>query len=456
MNINTRNRWTYGLGAIGRDNVYCLVTTYLIFYLTDIVQVSAKTLWWVTVIILLIRILDIPRDPILGMVVDNTRGKWGRFKPWIAIGTVTTGIFTVLLYTKYPVPELFFIIIFAFFYLLWDLSFSINDVAYLALMPTLSVEQKERERITSVQRTCSYFGTYITMACIIPVTAAFGSITGSMTDGWFYFAIMASIAMFLTQCITILGVKETGLVDVQYRRTSLKDIFLIIVKNDQLVSIIITILLLNVGNITVAGLGIYYFKYINGNAELYPVFSIIIGIAQMAIMFFLPKIREKISRASFFKASILFTIGGYIILFVTPPRLFGLVCLAGILIFSGNASSLLVAWMYLVDSIDYGHWKMKKRNDSVTISVSSFANKMGSALANGIIGTVVIFSGIRDTALDMNSTSSRGIIIKLAMTVFPALCMLAGYFVYIQKYKIDDIFHEKILRDLLKSGELRR
>ena len=79
-----RNIYAFGLGTIGRDMVYAMVTMYLIFYLTDFLGVSDATLWWINGIILLARIFDAANDPVMGVIVDNTRTKYGKFKPWIA------------------------------------------------------------------------------------------------------------------------------------------------------------------------------------------------------------------------------------------------------------------------------------------------------------------------------------------------------------------------------------
>lgn len=81
-----RNKYTFGLGTIGRDMVYSMVSMYLIYYLTDIIELPTSTLWWITVIVLCARIFDALNDPIMGVIVDNTKTRFGKFKPWIALG----------------------------------------------------------------------------------------------------------------------------------------------------------------------------------------------------------------------------------------------------------------------------------------------------------------------------------------------------------------------------------
>ncbi|NLW10732.1 MAG: sugar transporter, partial [Clostridiaceae bacterium] len=113
---DTRNRITFGLGTIGRDMLYSLVSMYLIFYLTDILHTDSKTLWWLTGIILFARVFDALNDPIMGTIVDNTRSRFGKFKPWILIGALLSGLFTILLFTDMELSGSSYAIAFAIIY----------------------------------------------------------------------------------------------------------------------------------------------------------------------------------------------------------------------------------------------------------------------------------------------------------------------------------------------------
>lgn len=82
------NRYFFGLGTVGRDMLYALVSMYLVFYLTEILDLSDATMWWLTGVFTVLRIFDAVNDPFMGYVVDNTKSRYGKFKPWIAIGGV--------------------------------------------------------------------------------------------------------------------------------------------------------------------------------------------------------------------------------------------------------------------------------------------------------------------------------------------------------------------------------
>jgi melibiose permease/lactose/raffinose/galactose permease len=448
------NRYTFGFGAIGRDYVYHLITVFYIYYLTDVLKVASNTLLWITVSIIIVRLIGIPRDPILGMLVDNTRTKIGRFKPWIAIGSIFSAIFTVLLFTNFYMNEFLFIVFFLLFYLLWDTSYSLNDVAYLALIPTLSLDQKEREKITTIQRIFSYIGTYMLMVCIIPLTSQIATMTSGVQKSWFFLAVICAAGMIFSQAVTFFGVDENSKLIQVGPKVSIKKLLNIILKNDQLMIMSTVAILFNIANFSNIGLWIYYFKYIYGNEVIYSFFSFMVGLAQIITLIILPVLRSKISRSLLYKIYLIGIMIGYLFLFFQKDSSLILITVSAIFIYSGTVGSGVILWMFLVDSIDYGHWKMGNRYDGVTVSVFSFLNKMGSALSNVIVSLVIIISGIKNSNAIMHITNSSVISIKLFMTLFPAVCILCGYILYTKKFKIDSNFHSKILEDLQERGAI--
>src|SRR5690554_3130984 len=124
--------------------VYAMVTMYLIFFLTDILGVSSATLWWINGIILLARIFDAANDPIMGVIVDNTKTKYGKFKPWIAFGAFVSGIITILLFTDFGLTGTAFVVVFGLFYFLWGITYTTNDISYWSMLPSLSMNQQDR------------------------------------------------------------------------------------------------------------------------------------------------------------------------------------------------------------------------------------------------------------------------------------------------------------------------
>ena len=127
---------------------------------------------------------------------------------------------------------------------------------------------------------------------------------------------------------------------------------------------------------------------------------------------------------------------------------------AGLLLFMGQAFIQLLMLVFLADTIEYGQWKLGRRNDSVSFSLQPFINKMGGAVGSGITGATIIISGINDAADATEVTTEGLVILKTSMLVLPLICIAAGYLVYHFKYRIDQKFFEQIVSDLRERGEI--
>ena len=172
------NRYMFGLGTIGRDMLYTIVSMYLLFFLTDILDLPDSTMWWMTGAMTILRIFDAVNDPIMGFLVDNTRSRFGKFKPWIVIGGILGGIFTVLLFVDFGLKGAGYVTMFVVIYLLWDLTYGANDIAYWSMHPSLTLDQKEREKTGSFARICANIGLFTTVVAILPITNALAVIKG--------------------------------------------------------------------------------------------------------------------------------------------------------------------------------------------------------------------------------------------------------------------------------------
>jgi sugar (glycoside-pentoside-hexuronide) transporter len=450
-----QNRLTFGLGTFGRDMVYSLVSMYLIFYLTDVINLSTSTLWWIAGIILAARIFDALNDPIMGCIVDNTRTRWGKFKPWIVIGMPVSAVVTVLLFTDFGLTETAYIITFAVFYLLWGISYTIHDISYWSMLPSLSIDQKEREKIGAIARICANIGLFLVVAGIVPLTNILGDRFGGLQKGYFVFAMIVSLIMAAGMCITLFGVKEAALINDRKQGTPLKELIRIIVKNDQLFFTAIAMSLFMIGYTTTASFGLYFFKYAYGDEGMYPIFAMVLGVSQITALAIFPLFSKRFDRKTLFTGAIILISAGYIIFFFAPVTTMIFIGIGGTLIFVGQSFVQLLMLMFLADSVDYGHWKLGKRNDSITFSLQPLINKMGGAIAGGIVSAVIIVSGIKEAKTAVEVTKGGLLMMKLAMLIFPLVCIAASYFICRFKYKIDSRFYEQILSDLRARGELK-
>ncbi len=443
-----KNKWTFGLGTVGRDMMYTMISMYLMFYLTDVLQLSDDVLWWVTGIILAARVFDAFNDPIMGVIVDNTSSKYGKFKPWICIGAVLASIFTVLLFTDFGLTGTKFIVVFGLIYVLWGISFTINDISYWSMLPSLSQDLREREQMGSVARICASIGLFSVVTLIVPITEMLGGIFGSLQKGYFVLAIIIVVIMISFQSITVFGVKESRLQTEKKESTSLKELVRIIFQNDQLLVTAVAMALFMIGYSTTTSFGIYYFKYIYGDEGMYSIFALILGVSQLFALAIFPMIAARFPRKKIYSFATILVLAGYVIFFFAPTNTMIFIGAAGLLLFIGQAFIQVMMLMFLTDSVEYGEWKFRKRNDSVTFSLQPFINKMGGAVASGVTGAIVIISGMSTAQTAADMTASGVFIVKAAMMILPLICIVVGFFIYRSKYILDEEMYKKIIADL--------
>jgi len=480
-----RNRLTFGLGTIGRDMVYSMISMFLIFYLTDILDVPNNVLWWINGIMLACRVFDALNDPIMGVIVDNTRSRWGKFKPWIAFGALTSGIVTVLLFTDFGLENAQFIVAFGILYLFWGITFTTNDISYWSMLPALSMDQKEREKIGAVARICANVGLFIVVAGIDPITKAIGAAVGSMKQAYFIFAIGIVAVMWIGQLITLFGVKEQKVFK-QEEVTTLKGMFIAIFKNDQLLFTAIAMVLFMIGYDTTTSFGLYFFKYAYGDAGMFSIFAGILGVSQILALSIFPLFSKRFNRRALYTGATILVVAGYVLFFFAPMDML-FIGPAGILIFIGEAFIQLLMLMFLADTVEYGQWKLGKRNESVTFALQPFINKMGGAIAGWVVGATAIISGINDAEKVVQLAEEKGIeaalqaaqgsakitvmeganglqailtpngmlVLKISMLILPLLLILIGYLVYRSKYKIDAEMYGRIVAELKERGDIK-
>ena len=455
-----RNKICFGLGTVGRDALYSLVSMYLLVHLTDVVTFSDKGLAAVGVLLTCFGVFDAVIDPFVGAIVDNTKTRWGKFKPWILIGMIGTGVLTVLMFHNFKMSETNHIILLGVTYLLFSIFFSLNDIAYWSLMPAISKDQQVREGVGAFARICANVGMFAMVLIYLNVPGFFPN--KSARDAYFLFAIIIAFIMWFFQSVTLFGVKEDRSQLENSEKTTLKDLIRALAGNDQLLVTALSMVLFMIGYCTTTGFGTYYFKYAYKDEGMYMVFAAVLAVAQLTALSVFPLFRKKFSRKQLYTGSMIVVAVSYIVFFLSFEWL-PLVVLAGLGLFFAQAFIQLLMLLFLADAVEYGEWKLGKRNEAASFAVQPFINQFGGAVSKGIVSFTLIISGLNAIA---NSIAQAGEnqdlikqiieatpdssvwIMKLSMMILPLICILIGFVLYQKKFIIDEKFYAKIVSDL--------
>ncbi len=467
------NRFCFGLGTLGRDAVYTLISMYLITYLTETVGLGNAELAIIGGLMVAFRIFDALNDPIMGTIVDNTKTRFGKFKPWIIFGSIMSGLLTVLLFCDFGLSGGAYIAVFAVCYLLWGMAYTTNDIAYWSMMPAITKDRKLREGIGAIARICANIGMFAVVVLYTMVPDLFAM---PPKRAYLVFAVILVLLMWGFQLFTLFGVKEERRdSDIPTERTTLRGMITALAKNDQLMIAAVAMALFMIGYCTTTSFGVYYFKYACGDEGTYMLFAAVLGVAQLTALSVFPLFSKKFSRRQLYFGSMLTVVVSYIVFFLSFEKL-ALIVISGLALFFAQAFIQLLMLLFLADAVEYGEWKLGRRNESVSFAVQPFINKLGGAVGTGVVTATLIISGINpvsqkiaaledslalatdpaeisniqaeiDACIAGVSDSSIWIM-KIAMMILPLICILAGFVIYQRRFKIDEAEYEKIIGEL--------
>ncbi len=445
-----RTQLSFGLGTLGRDMVAAMVSLYLIYYLTDVVGVSNGQLAAITTIIVALRIFDAVNDPVMGVIVDNTHTRWGKFKPWIAIGAGLWGAATLLLFAGLPVSGEGFIVVFFIGYLIWGISYTINDISFYGMLPSLSRNLKEREGIAVVARIMANIGLFSVVVGIVPITEWLTGSLGSPQKAWFLFAAVTVAIMLVFQSLTLIFTKQKVVAATPH--TPIRELFRIIGRNDQLLWVTVAMVLFMAGYTATTSLGIYYFEYIYGDLGMYAIFAGILGVAQLSGLAIFPLVSARLTRRQIHAlASAMCTVG--LAVFALAGSSMIIIGVAGVLLFMGQAFIQLLMLLYIADCVEYGEWKLGKRTESITFSLQPFIYKSSNALGTSMVGLALLISGVNQAESAADITVGGQLAFKVVMMAVPMVLVIISWAVLRRTYTLDEGRYTEIVAELRAREE---
>ena len=599
MELKFKEKAAYGLGAVGKDMVYMLSASYVLYYFQDILGVSAIAMG---VILLVARIFDAFNDPIMGIIVAKTKTKWGKFRPWLLIGTITNAVILILMFSAPPSLDGKGLVAYAAVtYILWGVTYTMMDIPYWSMIPAFTKGGKEREGLSALARSCAGVGsalvTIITVMAVsaigtamtgkskdsitrdftseetnftayviqldddsnptstmtpylngfnnlkvtlkgtekvfkdevvftdensdvdlilngveaktskieyvadsiddVNVAVAFyvdkeaydkitksGMLTGELTMssnievervGFKYFSMVVGILFVIFIIVTCVCIKEKSSVDME--TASVGQMFKALVQNDQAMTIVLTIVLVNTATYITSNLLIYFFKYDlagsnwQGNYTLFNTFAG--GIQIIAMMAFFPLLRKAFNTLKIFYICVFSAIGGYIILLAMAlsgtKNVFPFF-VPGFFIMGAVGILNVIVTIFLANTVDYGEYKNKRRDESVIFSMQTFVVKLASGIA-ALVASICLtvfniqensdsemtFQSLIDKIEDLKNNvvekidSSAVTGLRMVMTMTPIFVLIIALIVFRAKYKLTDEKLEEISNEIHRA-----
>lgn len=437
--ITFKTKLSYGLGALGKDFACAPIYIFLMFYFTDVAGLPAA---FVGTIFLAARVIDAITDPMMGMIVDNTRSKFGKFRPWIVIGTLLNAVALIALFSTHMFEGTTLYIYAAAAYIIWGLTYTIMDIPYWSLIPALSSSREEREKLVVWPRLFASLAWFVTGTYGLHIVGKLGN--GDQGEGFFNVAILIAVLFVMSAFLIARNVREKASAQEMQKaeKFRFKDVLEIIGKNDQLKALIGSILSFQVANLLVGGFAIYYFSYALGNADLFPIYMMVAGIAEVAGVFLFPRIAAFLPRKYLWNIACGFPIVSCLTIlvmgFISPGNAI-LIGIAGATIKFGVGIANALQTVMLADVVDYGEHKTGRRSESVIFSVQTMLVKFAGAAGGFIVGMGLTVIGY---VPNVEQSASTIFGLEVMMVGIPAVLMAISAVIYKRYYRLHEGFNK--------------
>lgn len=452
MKVEKKTKYFFGIGGFGKDMMFAMSTIMSIYFIAY-VGISAA---FVGIMFLAVRVFDAINDPIMGWISDNTKSRWGKFRPWILVGTILNAI--VLLFVFYKpdlaVDSISMLIYITVFYMLWGVTYTLMDIPFWALIPALSDDQKERESTTTIVRLFTSLGFFVISAPFIIVVTLLGGgeSRNEMLHGFFLLAIIVSVIFLISQIILITKVKENITVE-NTEKITLKGMFSLLKANDQLFVVVVVMLVANFALFTTAGMSFFYIKYDLGKLHLLFPFLAAGGTIQLAGILLYPLLSKKYPRKKIFNMYINFQVVAFILLLINALILGNNITFLfafGAIVFFWQGTMQVMQTVLLADTVEYGEVVTKRRSESIIFALQTFIAKLATGLSVAVVGVGLAIIGfvpeVQEQAVVQTEVTIYGI--RLIMFVLPIFALMLSKYIFNKKHFIDEQKYANILEEL--------
>ena len=466
MKLGLKEKTAFGIGAIGKDMVYMLSASYVLYYFQDILGVSAVAMG---VILMAARIFDAFNDPIMGVVVAKTKTKWGKFRPWLLIGTLTNAVFLYLMFAAPVSLDAKGLVAYAAVtYIMWGVTYTMMDIPFWSMIPAFTEGGKERESLTTLARSCAGVGSAIVSIFTVKIVHSIGSsVMGINAEsdeitkqalyelertGFRWFALIVAVVFIVFEVLCCLAIKEKSSVEME--TVSVGQMFKALIQNDQAMAVVVTLVMVNSALYITSNLVIYFFKYDIGGVKWYDNYTLFNtvggGVQILAMMLLYPILRKFFTNFKIFYISIGMSILGYVILLVMASanvKTIEPLLIPAVLIMASTGINNVIVTIFLANTVDYGEMKNNRRDESVIFSMQTFVVKLASGLAIFLASIALQIFNLKggdtteaekslDLSLNVPAASKMGL--RLFMSVLPILGLIFALFWFKKRYILTD------------------
>lgn len=425
-------RFSYGCGDYGCNIIYTAMSTFLLFYYTDYAGVNALA---VGTIMMLSRVFDGISDIIMGILVDRTKSRFGKARPWLLRMCIPFALSGVLLFS---VPAGWastakLVYVFITYNLTSTVIYTAINVPYSSLNALMTQDPYERSVLSIFRNLLATAGTLTINMVTLPLVEFFGDNAAAWTKTFCVLGLLAVAAFLINFFGTRERVKASG-ADGRTQDVPIKAGILALFKNKYWIMMTCVLALFFLNYSVNGGTTVFYAKDILGNRDLVSTINGIFNIVQIAGMFFIAMLVKKLGKRNVFAIGlVLNTIGMLLLNFFGSTMV--MIVISSIIRGIGNACGGATMWAMVSDTIDYGEWKTGYRTEGLVNSACSFGYKIGNGVGSALLGLILDIGGyVGEAAVQTASalTSIRICFVWIPVAVY-VICLIIMMFWHLDK-----------------------
>lgn len=436
--LKFKNYLGYGLGSVAQNISFSVIGFYLLYFYTDVAGISVAA---VGTMFLISRIWDAINDPIIGVIVDKSNTRWGKFRPFILLSALPLGLSTMLCFTSPdfgPTGKLIYAYV---TYILFGMMFTVCNIPYSALTSVMTQDTHEREKLTFYRQAVgATLGVIIAALVARPLVDVLGK--NSIATGWQQAMMLMGIFITFFLFVCYATSKEEN-VSEKREKINVKDSISMVLRNKPLIRLMFSFILTFAVNSVSTAVGLYYLKYYLHREDLFIILALTGIISTIIIMPFMLGMIRKFGKKRVFLFALFTGMIIHIIKFLLPPdpMLFIIVSMLGGMSFAPLG---IVQYAFVPETIEYGEWKTGVRAEGFVNSIVGFAYKLGMAAGGIIPGFVFAVTGY---VANVEQTPLALWGIRALTGLIPAILLLICFISFF-KYELVEERCESIMQEL--------
>ena len=441
--LSVKEKIGYGMGDAASHIVFDNVMLYMMFFYTDIFGIPAG---FVGTMFLLARALDAISDPVMGLVADRTRSRWGKFRPWIIFGALPFGIVCVFAYSTPDLSLTGKMVYAAITYTLLTLMYTVVNIPYCALGGVVTSDPQQRISLQSWRFVLATAGGMLSTVLMMPLVNLIGGEDKAL--GFQGGIAVLSVVAFLMLAFCFFTTKER--VQTPPNTTPMREDLRDILQNDQW-RVVGILTILNILAVSVrGGAMMYYVTWIMGSPALFTAFLTTYCVGNLfGSALAKPLTDWKCKVSVFWWTNAALAVLSFAMFFVplhASVLMFVFIFVIGVL----HQLVTPIQWVMMSDTVDYGEWRNGKRLTGISFAGTLFVLKLGLAIGGALIGWMLAGGGYNAAATTQNS-ATISIIIAL-FTIVPAICYLISALVAKRYYTLKTPYLTSIMSQLADSA----